>query len=214
MIESESMNQDPTIFYIVRHGETDHNVNQIIQGHLDTDLNENGMSQAIKMGHKLAEIKFDNAFSSDLKRAHKTAQLITEKKEVEVKTDKLLREMYLGSYEGRKIEDFHKELGDLIAHRDSLPAEERLTHRVADIETDKEIVDRFMDFFNSTNDLTKGKRNLLVTHGAAMRVLLIHFGWASYSELQHGMIDNTAYIILEKNGDTFKIKDTYGIKKL
>lgn len=209
------MKQSPTIFYIVRHGETDHNVNKLIQGHLDTELNENGMDQARKMGNKLSEIEFDNVFSSDLKRAHKTAQLITERREeLAIKTDELLREMYLGSYEGRKISDFHKELKELIDHRDNLPDEERFIHRVADIETDKEIIDRFMNFFNSVDEITSGKQNLLVTHGAAMRILLIHFGWAKYPELPHGRIKNTAYIVLEKNGNGFEVKDTYGIKKI
>lgn len=214
MIESKNIMNQPTLFYIVRHGETPYNAQKIIQGHTDIELNETGIEQAKQLGQKLSEIEFENIFASDLKRAHKTAQLISEQKHnLEVQTDKLLREMYLGIYEGRKIEDFHAELKELLAKRDSLPFSERFKHQVADIETDESIINRFMEFFTKTTNLTQGKTNLIVTHGAAMRILLIYFGWAKYAELPHGNIDNTAYLVLEKTADGFTVKETFGVRK-
>lgn len=215
MVESTTVMNQTTTFYLVRHGETPYNAQKLIQGHLDIELNDNGINQAREVSKKLADVKFDNVFSSDLKRAHQTAlQITAQRKHAEVITDELLREMYLGSYEGRKISDFHQELKELIEYRDSLPKEERFSHQVADIETDQSIIDRFIKFFKKTEPITKEKTNLIVTHGAAMRVLLIYFGWAEYEQLPHGNIQNTAYAVLEKNGDTFEIKNTFGIKKI
>ena len=55
--------------YIVRHGETQENHSGIIQGQLDTELNDTGRRQANLVARALQEIPFDFAHTSDLKRA-------------------------------------------------------------------------------------------------------------------------------------------------
>lgn len=55
--------------YIVRHGQTDCNVQGIMQGHLDTPLNDQGRQQAQLVGRALRFTRFDAAFSSDSDRA-------------------------------------------------------------------------------------------------------------------------------------------------
>ena len=55
--------------YIVRHGETDANRQGIIQGQLDTQLNEQGYQQAAIVGEYLKSIPFTAAFTSDAQRA-------------------------------------------------------------------------------------------------------------------------------------------------
>jgi broad specificity phosphatase PhoE len=61
--------------YIVRHGETDENRNGILQGHLDTLLNADGIDQARRVAEALRDIPFDVAFTSDLSRAVKASPL-------------------------------------------------------------------------------------------------------------------------------------------
>lgn len=55
--------------YLVRHGETDANRAGIIQGQLDTPLNDHGKEQARQLGVALHSTSFDAVFSSDLQRA-------------------------------------------------------------------------------------------------------------------------------------------------
>ncbi len=55
--------------YLVRHGETDANRRGVIQGQLDTPLNELGQRQAELVALRLRSISFDVAFTSDLRRA-------------------------------------------------------------------------------------------------------------------------------------------------
>ena len=52
-------NPDPEIIrvFIVRHGQTDHNVQKILQGHLDTDINETGKEQAEIVGKYLPKFR-------------------------------------------------------------------------------------------------------------------------------------------------------------
>lgn len=58
-------------FYIVRHGETDENRLGIMQGQLDTELNEEGIEQARLTARAMEKVVFIEAYSSDLKRATK-----------------------------------------------------------------------------------------------------------------------------------------------
>lgn len=55
--------------YLVRHGETNENRAGIIQGQLDTQLNDDGILQARFCGERLKGVKFVAAFTSDLHRA-------------------------------------------------------------------------------------------------------------------------------------------------
>ena len=88
----------------VRHGETDWNVENRIQGGTDTALNETGQEQARQLGQKLAEQKLMIAkiYSSKLKRAHKTAEIVGELLGVDVESVDGLEEMNLGQWEGMR----------------------------------------------------------------------------------------------------------------
>jgi broad specificity phosphatase PhoE len=102
---------------IVRHGETDANKEGIMQGQMDFPLNGTGKKQALEAGERLKRVSvllrkgsgtevysipFDSAFSSDLKRAHETAQLISKHHKSIKKVVPLpdLREANFGDFEG------------------------------------------------------------------------------------------------------------------
>lgn len=95
---------------IIRHGETDHNVQGIIQGQLDTDLNEIGKKQAFFVAKSLANEHIDEVYSSPLKRARDTAKAIVEQNpnrkydRMAFWYDKRLKERGFGSLEGRKFD--------------------------------------------------------------------------------------------------------------
>jgi len=93
----------------VRHGETAWNVDTRIQGQLDIDLNDKGRWQAQRVGQALADEAIDRVYSSDLARAHATAQAIAQHnttpaaRQVHLHTG--LRERGFGSFEGKTWAD-------------------------------------------------------------------------------------------------------------
>lgn len=95
---------------MVRHGETSWNASRIIQGHLDSELNETGRQQAIAVSVRLSkERKCVAVYSSDLKRAAETAQIIANKCDLpEVILDPALRERHLGDLQGLTLRDAAK----------------------------------------------------------------------------------------------------------
>ncbi|HSW88635.1 MAG TPA: histidine phosphatase family protein [Candidatus Saccharimonadales bacterium] len=202
-----------TTFYIVRHGETEWNVKKLLQGQGDSPLTTTGIKQASILGGKLQNIHFDAVFSSDLLRAQRTAEIITLDRNLAIKTTELLRERAHGKWEGKPYNIYHNELKHLFEERNKLSYEKKKSFKYPDMETDEEVIARFITFLRETSVGYPGKTILVVTHGGMMRTLLIHIGFGTYEELQSNAVSNSAYFQLQSDGIEFEIKETHGIIK-
>ncbi len=85
---------------LVRHGETAWNAATRLQGHEDIPLNATGESQARAAASALAQQAFAAIYSSDLMRAHKTAELIAATSGMAIRLDPGLRERHFGIFQG------------------------------------------------------------------------------------------------------------------
>lgn len=96
-----------TRFCLVRHGETNWNVERRLQGHTDVDLNERGIAQAAQMAKaiKAINLQFDVLYTSDLQRAAKTANAIEKLFNTKAIVDSSLRERHLGVLQGITTEE-------------------------------------------------------------------------------------------------------------
>lgn len=100
------VNPFPRTITLVRHGETQGNIEDKAQGHFDVPLTDLGRRQAEAVGNRLATTKFDAVYSSDLQRALDTAKAITaHHPELEIQTRPHLREYNFGDYEDRLWDD-------------------------------------------------------------------------------------------------------------
>ena len=88
--------------YIIRHGETEWNVQKRLQGVSDTNLNEKGIEMAKQTAEALKEIPFACCFTSPLKRAKDTAMYILRNRQVPVYEDARIREI---SFENGRAEN-------------------------------------------------------------------------------------------------------------
>jgi glucosyl-3-phosphoglycerate phosphatase len=97
--------------YLVRHGETQSNLDRVFQGHLDTSLTERGEQQAECVARWLRGTRFDRIYASDLARAADTARAIARLQDVsEIVFDPELREMHYGVLQGVPVADFSRVL--------------------------------------------------------------------------------------------------------
>ena len=94
-----------TKLYLVRHGETFDNARQILQGQMQGELNEKGITQAKHVRDELAGVHLDAIVASDLWRSIQTARIIAEPHGLEVITTPLLRERDWGDFTGKYIPD-------------------------------------------------------------------------------------------------------------
>ena len=96
---------------LVRHGETDWNSDNRVQGSIDVPLSEEGLRQAGAVADAMAArgLRFDRAYTSDLARARRTAEIIGERLAIPAIVESpLLRELHCGLWEGRAIDDLRE----------------------------------------------------------------------------------------------------------
>lgn len=146
----------------VRHGQTDWNVEERFQGHLDIPLNGAGYRQAEDLRSRLAGIRFDIAYSSPLRRALTTAQIIASG--VSVSIDPRLIEIHHGAWQGKTKRH--------IAERWPQEWERWTAEPQRFTPPDGETVDcvrtRIRDFLRTMH----GTNILCVSHGVVIQMLL------------------------------------------
>jgi broad specificity phosphatase PhoE len=93
---------------IVRHGETEWNVQHKVMGQLDSPLTAKGIQQAKAIADRLRRLKFTSIYSSDLGRAVQTANIIAETCGKQIIFDAELREWNMGIFEGLTVSEMHE----------------------------------------------------------------------------------------------------------
>lgn len=206
--------------YLVRHGETDNNKNEIIQGSVvDANLNPTGEAQAKAAAARLKKVSFVSAFSSDLVRAKQTAEIISLQHHLAVTTTKTIRERGFGAYEGRSVKQYREDLKDLLARFETLSDEAKFDFNFPfGIENLNLAVTRLITFLREISVAYLGKTVLVVSHGALIRHFLIRIGFATFQQLQwqpdiNMPIANLGHAVIDCDGVDFFVKDTYGINK-
>lgn len=199
--------------YIVRHGETEWNLKQLMMGHKDSPLTAKGITQAQDLRRRFGKIDFAAVFSSDSGRTKATANLITLEKNLAIKTTELLREKTFGKFEGGLMKDYVAALKEALNNKEELSQEERFYVKTGHgDESEAEVTARTITYLREIAAAYLGKNVLVVTHGGVMRMLLMHLGFGKREELL-GSVGNTAYIKLLADGVDFFIKETVGITK-
>ena len=145
---------------LLRHGQTDWNLNQRLQGHRDIALNALGRRQAIEAAPSVAALAPSVIVSSDLGRARETASAVAVLTDLAVPSDERLRETSMGLWEGLTRDDVvAKWPGEWDRWRTTsahaAPPEGESRWQVA--QRAKEVVDEL--------DSGTAQRALLVSHG-------------------------------------------------
>ena len=155
-----------TTLYLVRHGETVDNANQIMQGQTQGQLNDNGIKQAQQFSDEWKDEAIDVVVASDLKRSIDTARIIAEPHNLEVITTPLLRERDWGSFTGRFIPDLKGEVWP------------------DDIETLENLLSRAGEFIAYVKQTFPGKKVLAVGHGIINKAIQSVYYQKSMNEIQ------------------------------
>lgn len=149
---------------LLRHGQTPWNVARRLQGQADIELDEIGVEQAQRAAEALARLRPAAIVSSDLSRAHRTAQAIAERTGLEVVIDERLRERAFGTWEGLNHSEI--EVGWPEAYeiwgRGGLPEGVGMEDR-GDVGT--RVANAVVEH---ADHLGEGETLLAVTHGAAI----------------------------------------------
>jgi len=162
-----------TLITLIRHGETDWNLEGRIQGSTDIPLNDTGRTQARAAAAGFAGERFDHVYASPLGRARKTAEIIARGLSLPAPLVTVgMREREFGAAEGLLREQYRERFG---AHRDDVPG----------AETIRELTERALASLERI-DLAARRRSaprvesiLVCTHGGVIRALLEHVSGGS-----------------------------------
>ncbi len=191
--------------YVMRHGETDWNINFRLQGRSDIPLNENGRDMAMKASEGMKDIPFTKIYTSPLVRAYETARIIRRDRDIPIITDERIIEISFGENEGKLYDKNHPELFPDLAKffREPdiyVPADGGET-----IDALKERTKNFIDFIADTYDNTD-EVILVTTHGAAIRGIMSYIKNTSVRDFWKGGVQsNCGVTIMETQGHSLKI---------
>ena len=198
--------------FLIRHGQTDWNLNKKVQGFTDIPLNDFGRLQAEEIREKLKDIDFDLVVSSPLQRAYETAKIICENRNLEILKDERIKER-----------DFR--LNEGIPFHNNRDFRERVWSINPDIQLEGS--ESYFDFYARVSSFldeliqehwddkkTKVKNILLVAHGGIAVVLGHYFkGVPENENLREYIIDNCEVVQYKPEDIAFKRIDEFYISK-
>ena len=207
MSQSQDSEQKPlgdSVLVLVRHGESEWNRANRFTGWKDVGLTEEGMAEAHRAGAMLKQTgqRFDCAFTSTLKRAHNTLDIILDELgQGRLPTVKAaaLNERDYGELVGINKEEARKRFGAEQVH---------IWQRSYDIappggESLKDTAARVLPFFEKwiVPELQKGKSVILVAHGNSLRSLVMELDKLEPDEVMQVEIGTASPLIYRMNAD-------------
>lgn len=153
--------------YFIRHGQSEANLQGIIQGHAEFPLSELGKKQALLVGEWMAQIHLDDIFSSDLQRAMLTAKEIEKHQPITVKPWEIVREVGLGPLEGKTREQMYEEFPTLQANA-------LLTSGINGTETVEAVTERCSYLVDTLREDYNNKAVAIISHGGFISIMLMY----------------------------------------
>lgn len=167
---AEPNHETATTLFLVRHGQSEANLQRRFAGQLDSPLSELGREQAREAAQRLADESIAIAYASPLRRARSTAEVICAELGLDLHVADGLKEMCFGPWQGRPIDEAERRWPDDFAHYRRAPSQFSL----AGAETFPELQRRVVETVHTIARRHPGQRVLIVSHGVATKVLLLH----------------------------------------
>lgn len=183
-----------TKLFIVRHGQTEWNILKKIQGHANASLTETGLLQGDMVAKRLGKEDIDIIYSSDLDRAKITAGKISQATNAQLILTEELREMSFGIWEGMLFEEVKAKYPEDF--KKWMEAPEFLN--IPEGETLELLENRMEKVINEILEKHKGKNIVIVSHGTALKTLILHLLNMPLTNYKNLAMDNVSLSIVEK----------------
>lgn len=180
---------------LVRHGETVLNAKNVAQGWMDDHLNENGRRQAEQVSARLKSLKISAIYSSDLKRARETAEIIAKPHGLKVVQLKALREQNFGKAEGVNRDEINKRFDNFLEKRKTDP-----DLAPPSGESFRQLMKRIKKALDAIYQKHTEGTVVVVTHGGSKRAAMWALGVMGFEEAMSNYFGNTSLTELEMEG--------------
>ncbi|MFA6190516.1 MAG: histidine phosphatase family protein [Candidatus Staskawiczbacteria bacterium] len=172
-------------YYLLRHGQAVSNAKHIVScwpEKFNNPLTKKGIQKIESVAKKFKNKKIDLIFVSPLFRTQQTAGIVAKVVKIKPKTDKRLRELEFGIFNGGPVKDFMEYFKS---------KKERVNKPAPKGENYNHILKRVLSFFKEINKKYKNKNILIVSHQAPLLLLLGKIHKNSISESMDGLINIT-----------------------
>ncbi|MCA0453369.1 MAG: histidine phosphatase family protein [Chloroflexi bacterium] len=186
---------------LIRHGQTDWNVDGRWQGALPVGLNDVGRAQAKALANYLKNRKIGSIYCSDLPRAHDTALAIGNLFNLTPTTDARLQEFNLGIFQGLKRDEIRERYP--VEHS-SFEAD-YWNYAPTQGESRRALQTRAYNVFQEITGKAIGPEVAIVSHGGTIRMLLLRL-FEGAPELNHFHVENTSLTILVRESDKWRLE--------
>lgn len=198
---------------VIRHGQSEWNKANKFTGWVDVELSEKGEAEAHEAGTNLKDFKFDRAFTSGLKRAANTLNIVLSEigqSDIPLTANTALNERHYGDLQGKDKNETREEFGEEQVH---------IWRRSYDIappngESLKDTRERVIPYFEKEIKpyLEKGENVIISAHGNSLRALIMYLEHLSPEEILQREIATGTPIIYEL-GDNLKILSKKTLEK-
>lgn len=186
---------------IVRHGETDWNLERRLQGQLDIGLNAEGRAQAEATARGLEQHTFAAVYSSDLRRTMQTATALAERLALRVRPEAGLRERHYGAFQGSTADEFARD--HPTAHARFLTRD--LDYDFGHGESLRSFAARVTEAIDRIALLHAGQTLLLVTHGGVLDIVYRRVTGRDLSGPRDFPVPNAALNWIETASDGWRL---------
>lgn len=191
-----------TRIIVIRHGETQWNVDSRIQGHGDSPLTAAGVEQAEALARRLAQEKFEVLISSDLGRAMQTAQRIGALSRHPVIPDARFRERGFGAGEGMGYDEINRRFPGAFSRSGEVDPD----YAIPGGESRRQFHERVAAAFESVVREHSGKTVVVVAHGGVLATFYRHIQEIGLESPHRIPIANASYNALRHDGGAFAIE--------
>jgi alpha-ribazole phosphatase len=154
--------------YLIRHGEIEPAAMGKLIGQTDVALSERGVEQARRLAEKLTSVRLDAVYSSDLRRAYRTAEIIAEHNQVSAQPSVTWREIDMGAWEGRTLSTLNDETPERFASLFDDPA----SFEYPDGESFADFTTRIQGALDQLLQTHPNGEIALVAHGGVCRAII------------------------------------------
>ncbi len=204
---------------LVRHGQSQWNLENRFTGWVDVPLSEQGRQEARRAGEQLKGVKFDKAYTSDLRRAQETLKIILDvigQAKIPVEKDKALNERHYGALQGLNKKETADKYGEEQVHvwrrsYDVPPPKDKTELNPDGIsESLKDTAARTLPYFQSKimPDVKAGRNVLVAAHGNSLRSIVMDLDRLTKEQVLELNIATGAPIIYEMDGSGKILKKT------
>lgn len=195
-----------TTMLVIRHGQSVSNIKGVFTGNLDLALTDQGLQQAaVTAQYILDNFHVDAVYASDLCRAIDTGKAVADKLGLSVHTDRRLREIWAGNWEGRSFNELTEHFPSYTVWRTDIGS------CVTDGgESVAQLSKRVLEAFTDIAKANEGKTLVVATHATPIRALQCHCEGKTLAQMKDvPWVTNASVTTVVYENGTLRLQEVY-----